>query len=72
MLVDPHNTAEIADSLTQLITNPDLRQQLVEQGYQQIQKFLWQKAAARHPQKREEFIIHHSEFIICDGALLCR
>jgi len=47
LLVDPHNTADIADGLTQLITNSDLRQQLVAQGYQQIQKFSWQKAAAQ-------------------------
>jgi glycosyltransferase involved in cell wall biosynthesis len=45
LLIDPHNVDEIAAGLTQLITNPNLRRQLVEQGYQQIQKFSWQKAA---------------------------
>jgi glycosyltransferase involved in cell wall biosynthesis len=47
LLVDPHHTAEIAAGLSQLITNPGLRRQLVEQGYQQIQKFSWSKAAAQ-------------------------
>jgi glycosyltransferase involved in cell wall biosynthesis len=47
LLVNPHHTAEIAAGLTQLITNPNLRRQLVEQGYQQLQKFSWQKAAAQ-------------------------
>ena len=47
LLVDPHSTAEIAAGLTQLITNPNLRRQLVEQGYQQLQKFSWQKTAAQ-------------------------
>jgi glycosyltransferase involved in cell wall biosynthesis len=47
LLVDPRNTDEIAAGLTQLITNPELRQQLIEQGYQQLQKFSWQKAAAQ-------------------------
>jgi len=47
LLVDPHNTADIAGGLTQLIADSDLRQQLIAQGYQQIQKFSWQKAAAQ-------------------------
>jgi glycosyltransferase involved in cell wall biosynthesis len=47
LLVDPHNTAEIAAGMTQLITNPGLRRQLVERGYQQIQNFSWQKAAGQ-------------------------
>jgi len=47
LLVDPHSTDEIATGLTQLVTNSDLRRQLVAQGYQQIQKFSWQKAATQ-------------------------
>jgi glycosyltransferase involved in cell wall biosynthesis len=45
LLVDPHNTAEIAEGLVHLISRPDLRRQLVERGYQQIQAFSWDKAA---------------------------
>lgn len=45
LLVNPHDPAEIAKGLTELITNPDLRCQLIEQGFRQIQKFSWAKAA---------------------------
>jgi hypothetical protein len=45
LLVDPHNTAQIAEGLVRLITQADLRHQLVERGYQQILLFSWSKAA---------------------------
>jgi glycosyltransferase involved in cell wall biosynthesis len=47
LLVDPHNTDEIAAGLTKLITDSNLRRQLVERGYQQIQNFSWYKAATQ-------------------------
>jgi glycosyltransferase involved in cell wall biosynthesis len=47
LLVNPHNTTEIADGLIQLITNVTLRRQLVERGYRQLQTFSWPKAAAQ-------------------------
>jgi glycosyltransferase involved in cell wall biosynthesis len=47
LLVDPHQTAEIAEGLVALITDADLRGQLVEKGFQQIQGFSWQKSAAQ-------------------------
>ncbi|MBN1219943.1 MAG: glycosyltransferase family 4 protein [Anaerolineae bacterium] len=47
LLVDPRHTSAIADGLLQLVTNANLRQQLVEQGYRQVQKFSWKKAAAQ-------------------------
>ncbi|MEW5957934.1 MAG: glycosyltransferase family 1 protein, partial [Chloroflexota bacterium] len=47
LLVDPQQTADIAAGLVQLITDPGLRQQLVERGYRQIQAFSWQKAATQ-------------------------
>ncbi len=45
LLIDPHDTAQIAAGLVQLITNPDLRRQFVERGYHQIRQFSWSKAA---------------------------
>jgi glycosyltransferase involved in cell wall biosynthesis len=45
LLVDPHHTAEIADGLVQLVTNFDFRQQLIQRGYHQIQKFSWKRTA---------------------------
>jgi glycosyltransferase involved in cell wall biosynthesis len=47
LLVNPHDPAEITKGLTELITNPDLRCQLIEQGFRQIQKFSWAKAAGQ-------------------------
>lgn len=45
LLVDPHNTLQIAEGLVRLITDADLRCQLIERGYRQIQQFSWTKAA---------------------------
>ncbi len=45
LLVNPRNTADIANGLAQLITKADLRARLVEQGYHQARRFSWQKAA---------------------------
>jgi glycosyltransferase involved in cell wall biosynthesis len=45
LLVDSHHTAEIADGLVQLVTNFDLRQQLIRRGYRQTEKFSWKRAA---------------------------
>jgi glycosyltransferase involved in cell wall biosynthesis len=47
LLVDPHNTTQIAEGLVRLITQADLRHQLVERGYHQIKQFSWSKAAAQ-------------------------
>lgn len=45
LLVDPHDTAQIAEGLVRLITQADLRSELVERGYRQILHFSWSKAA---------------------------
>ncbi len=45
LLVDPLDTAAIANGLTRLINEADWRGQLIERGYRQIQRFSWQKAA---------------------------
>jgi glycosyltransferase involved in cell wall biosynthesis len=45
LLVNPHDTEEIAAGLVRLISEAELRQELVSKGYQQIQKFTWQTAA---------------------------
>ncbi len=47
ILVNPHNTAEIATGLIALLTQPHLRQQLVTQGYCQVAQFSWAKAATQ-------------------------
>lgn len=45
LLVDPHDTAHLTQALSRLVSQPDLRRQLVERGYHQIQGFSWAKAA---------------------------
>ncbi|MCL4303658.1 MAG: glycosyltransferase family 4 protein [Anaerolineae bacterium] len=47
LLVDPHDTGQIAAGLVQLATQADLRSRLIEQGFQQIQKFSWPQAAGQ-------------------------
>jgi len=47
LLVDPHRPTEIASGLAQLITDSNLRNKLVNRGFQQIQNFSWDKAAAQ-------------------------
>lgn len=46
VLVNAKKEASIAEAMQQIVTNPVLRQQLIEEGRLQRQKFSWQKAAA--------------------------
>ena len=45
LYVDPENVADIAEKITQLITDKQLREELIAKGKKQIQKFSWEKAA---------------------------
>jgi glycosyltransferase involved in cell wall biosynthesis len=45
LLVNPHDTAQMGEDLVRMITDADLRHQLIERGYRQIQQFSWDKAA---------------------------
>jgi len=45
LLVNPHNVAEIAQGMAQLLTDDSLRNTLIEKGLQQAQKFNWQDTA---------------------------
>jgi glycosyltransferase involved in cell wall biosynthesis len=47
LLVNPHEPAEIAQGIIQLVANPQLRQSLIEQGFHQLRKFSWTEAAAQ-------------------------
>ena len=46
ILVDPNDIQSIANGLNQVLTNESLASKLVENGFQQVQKFSWQNAAA--------------------------
>lgn len=45
LYVDPENVDDIAEKITQLVTDKKLRHELIEKGKKQIQKFSWEKAA---------------------------
>lgn len=45
LLVDPQDTQAIAQGLNQLLTDQELRQRVVTEGYKQVKKFTWEQAA---------------------------
>lgn len=47
LLVDPLSVGQIADAMTQVTTDDALRQQLIERGKLQRQKFSWDQTAAK-------------------------
>lgn len=47
LLVDPHDTSAIAGALTHLLRDEQLRADLRQKGYQQVQRYTWTRAAAK-------------------------
>ncbi|MDX1521780.1 MAG: glycosyltransferase family 1 protein, partial [Anaerolineae bacterium] len=47
LLVNPHHTEAIAAGLIQLLNDAALRQSLIAQGFEQINKFSWRTAASQ-------------------------
>jgi glycosyltransferase involved in cell wall biosynthesis len=45
LLVDPLDVREIAKGLGEMVTNNDLRKDLISKGFVQVKKFSWEKAA---------------------------
>ncbi len=45
LYTDPYSAQDMADSILKLLTNPKMRQQLVERGRENLKRFSWQKAA---------------------------
>lgn len=45
LLVNPYNTDEIADAMTAIATQTQLRQQLRQQGFDRVKQFSWKKTA---------------------------
>jgi len=42
---NPYNYEDIADKLSMVLSNGDLREELIVKGYKQSKKFSWQKCA---------------------------
>ncbi|MFH1173267.1 MAG: glycosyltransferase family 1 protein, partial [bacterium] len=45
LLVDPNDTAKLAEAMTKIINNDELRQELIEAGIKRAQDFSWEKCA---------------------------
>ena len=45
LLADPTDTAEIAAAMSRLSENQNLRQEMIEKGYERAKQFTWEKAA---------------------------
>ncbi|MBI3950169.1 MAG: glycosyltransferase family 4 protein [Acidobacteria bacterium] len=45
LLVDPHDSTQIAEVIHHILTDENLRQQLIEKGRRRAQQFSWEKAA---------------------------
>ncbi len=45
LLVDPHNVEELANAITRLQENEQLREELRQKGYQRAQEFTWEASA---------------------------
>ncbi len=46
LLVDPQNSAELAEGMRRIVSDGDLRHMLVEKGLVNVQKYSWEQAAA--------------------------
>lgn len=47
LLVDPNSVEQISDAMTQLATNENMRQELIQKGREQRTKFSWELTAER-------------------------
>jgi len=45
LYADPHKIGQVASAMQQIAGNPDLRKKLIEKGFEQKEKFSWDKTA---------------------------
>jgi glycosyltransferase involved in cell wall biosynthesis len=45
LLVNPYRVSEIADAIHKIISRPELRNELIKRGFENIQRFSWPKCA---------------------------
>lgn len=58
-IVDPYKPEEITNGINELLTNENLRQQLIEKGYMQSAKFSWENMAKNVLKLYEEVYKNH-------------
>jgi glycosyltransferase involved in cell wall biosynthesis len=46
-LVNPHNSSEIAEAAYSLISNPELKNDIIKKGYENIKRFSWKDCSFR-------------------------
>jgi len=44
-LIDPNNTQEIADAMSKIFSDNDLRNKMIEKGFENVKRFSWEKCA---------------------------
>jgi glycosyltransferase involved in cell wall biosynthesis len=47
-MIDPTSVDDMAQGLRKMVFDNDYRRDLIEQGYRQIKKFSWRKAASEY------------------------
>ena len=47
LLVDPHNTGELAQAMLRVLENPPLQEELRQKGYERVKQFTWQESARK-------------------------
>ncbi len=45
IMVDPHNTNRLAQAMRQVLTDSELRDNMIRKGLAQAKRFSWEKAA---------------------------
>ncbi|TET14699.1 MAG: glycosyltransferase family 1 protein, partial [Dehalococcoidia bacterium] len=45
IMVDPHDTDSLAQAMRQVLTDSELRDNMIEKGLEQSKRFTWEKAA---------------------------
>jgi glycosyltransferase involved in cell wall biosynthesis len=47
LLIDPHNSGELAGAILRVLENEQLRDELRQKGYARAQHFTWPKSASK-------------------------
>jgi glycosyltransferase involved in cell wall biosynthesis len=62
LLVNPHNTDEIAQAITRILTDKQLRTELQEKGYQRAEQYSWERSAQKMLHVYQQLHTSHIDF----------